>query len=111
MNIYAVVGVWAGCAQDVKLCRSEEEAQKEKEQLLEEYNIQGIDLENSDHDIKVFEILPQMMTEKLRQALQDGPIWKCAVCEGDNTDKGIITIYGVTYCSSQCALRDVSWQD
>ncbi len=71
MNIFAVVGVWAGCAQDVKLCSSEEEAEEEKKKLLEEYDIQGIDLENSDHDIKVFEVLPQMMAETLKQALKD----------------------------------------
>lgn len=81
MNIFAVVGVFAGVAEDVRLVIDQGEAETERKKLLESYGIKGTDLGDSEHDLKVFEVTPELLSSKLKKALEVADLSKQTVAD------------------------------
>ncbi len=81
MKIFAVVGVFAGVAEDVRLALDQGEAVTERKKLLESYGIKGTDLGESEHDLKVFEVTPELIASKLKKALEVADLSKQTIAD------------------------------
>ena len=54
MEVNVVVGVWSGCIQHVSVWMRQEDAQKEEERLLRQYDIEPGQEAESEHAVEVF---------------------------------------------------------